>query len=83
MRLLSEIFDKNLCSSFLDKSGQARGLYLPAGRQVGNPVSFKNKDFWIPAYRRQARWSLPSNFVIGGGYDGKSVLSETFARASI
>ena len=26
---------------------------------------------------------LPSNFVIGGGYDGKSVLSETFARASI
>jgi len=29
------------------------------------------------------RWSLPSNVVIGGGYDGKSGFFDTFARGSI
>ncbi|MEE8329732.1 MAG: hypothetical protein V3R54_07375, partial [Thermodesulfovibrionia bacterium] len=40
-------------------------------------------DVWIPAYRRQARWSLPSNFVIGGEYDNNSDSLDTFARGSI
>ncbi|MCL0033855.1 hypothetical protein M1M99_03500, partial [Thermodesulfovibrionales bacterium] len=61
---------------------------------IGNPVSFKNKDF--PAYCLwgrclDIRWSLPSKFalefrnrgfVIGSGYDGKSDFFQTFARGS-
>ena len=42
----------------------------------------RGDDVWIPAYRRQARWNLPSNFVIGGEYDNNSDYLDTFARDS-
>jgi len=41
---------------------------------IGNPVCFKNKDFWIPAAYGTYCWLR--------GYDGKSVWCDTFARAS-
>lgn len=41
---------------------------------IGNPVFFKTKDFWIPAYRRQARLR---------GYDDNSHSLNTFARGSV
>ncbi|MEE8329958.1 MAG: hypothetical protein V3R54_08520, partial [Thermodesulfovibrionia bacterium] len=43
------------------------------------PIFFKIKDFWIPAYRRQARWSL-SRTPIRGEYDNNSDSLDIFTR---
>ena len=57
-------------------------------RQKNNNLSLLQKSLFVipkglylPA-GRQARWNLPSNFVIGGGYDNNSDSPDIFARDS-